>query len=96
MMGRGNLFLTETVFNFLKSTQNLQVLSFFLTKRTREAKGLMLGTIRPIVNIFETCLSIVSFCSGEYLYGLLLIGDTFGSKVIVWSYTLEGGKVDGS
>jgi hypothetical protein len=78
------------------STQNCHVSSFFCTRRTGEANGLTLCTIRPAFNNPETCFSISISWNGEYLYGLELTGIEPGNNGMWWSKGKDGSSCYGT
>ena len=78
----GNLPVIVKAFKWRKSTQSLQVLSFFLTSSTGEENGFLLGWMISLCNISLIWVSISVLSLGGYLQDLRLNSLHQGSRVL--------------
>ena len=85
--GKGNASFVVTVFNFLKSTPNLEEPSFFFTSTIGEAHGLSDGSMtrRSVISAIWPD-SFSRWCTGN-LRACWRIGGEF--PVLIWCWTMS-------
>lgn len=91
----GNAFLIVMMFNNLKSTHNLNSLSFFLTNSTGAAYGVFDFCINPCCSNSSIRFFNSSVSNCEIRYGGLAVGFVPGILWILWITFLNSGIIFG-